>query len=112
MTEQCSQLCAQAEKWLHQLLRSQQGMRLLAGHQPEQELGEAGELPDSASVAGSTDASQASQTTSSMAQAKLSVSAKLGEVALFVSGRSADVWWPAEVRCSVLWKSLPRALPN
>ena len=50
-------------------------------------------------VAGSTEASQeASQTVGGAAQPpKMSLSARLGEVALFVSGRTAPVWWPAEV---------------
>ena len=31
------------------------------------------------------------------AQVSISVSAELGELAIFVSGRAADVWWPPEV---------------
>ena len=30
-------------------------------------------------------------------QVSISVSAELGELAVFVSGRTADVWWPPEV---------------
>lgn len=73
-------------------------MRLLAGPLEESILDQGGD--DSNSVAGSTEASQeASQTVSTSAPVpKISLSARLGEVALYVSGRSAPVWWPAEVR--------------
>ena len=71
-------------------------MQLLAGPTGEDEDGgDSGETTDSASV-GST--SQAGQPGTVSTQVKMDVSVELGEVALFVSGRCAEVWWPAEVR--------------
>lgn len=86
--------CVQASMWLQHLLRSQQTLRMLAGTAGA-EAADSGELPDSASVASGGDAS--GQPSPASRQVKLSVTAQLGEVALFVSGRPADVWWPAEV---------------
>ncbi|KAK9815130.1 hypothetical protein WJX73_008307 [Symbiochloris irregularis] len=88
----------EADKWLEHLMRSQQAMRLLAGPLGDSQILDQGSGDDNTSVAGSTEASQeASQTVGTgAAQPKISLSARLGEVALFVSGRAAPVWWPAE----------------
>ena len=76
-------------------------MRLLAGSMRD-DGDDSGELPDTASVASgpgeAAGEAVAAPDASSSSQVKLSVTAQLGEVALFVSGRCAEVWWPAEVR--------------
>ena len=85
--------CVQAEQWRRDLQRSQQAMRLLAGDTVEEE-----DLPDSASTPGASQ--QQAEQEGPSSQVKLSVSVQLGEVALSVSGRTAEVWWPAEV-CNI-----------
>lgn len=72
---------------------------MLAGALTEQD-SDSGELPDLASAASASDSGAASslQHPAGPGPSKLSLTAKLGEVALFVSGRAAEVWWPAEVR--------------
>lgn len=84
----------QADAWSQQLNRSQQAMRQLAGTGTEDVGGDdSSELTGSASGGSQPEGHE----TSSM-QVKVDVNVQLGEVALFVSGRCAEVWWPAEVR--------------
>ena len=99
------------DAWLYQLTKSAEQMRELAGRVESYSLGielddETASLTSSLSredlhkvasnlsqVAGSP-----AEAASHPAQAPLELQASLGELALYVSGRPCEVWWPPEVR--------------
>ena len=100
----------QVDAWLYQMTKSAEQMRELAGRVESYELGI--ELDDeTASLSSSLSredlhkvASNLSQVAGSSAeagsqqQAPMELQASLGELALYVSGRPCEVWWPPEVR--------------
>ncbi|KAK9819963.1 hypothetical protein WJX72_004515 [[Myrmecia] bisecta] len=91
----------EAEECLRMLIRSQQSVQELAGRS---DAGGAAldDWEDSTSVASSEPVEDASRSAGPAAPAarpevSLNLTADLGELALFVSGRVSEVWWPPEV---------------
>jgi len=88
---------SQVQAWSRDLHRSQLHMRNLTASRPTTI------SDDSSSNAGDADAEPVTGTsseTSSAAQAKpvIEIRAGLGELALIISGRACDDWWPPQAR--------------
>ncbi|KAK9834254.1 hypothetical protein WJX81_000411 [Elliptochloris bilobata] len=96
----------EAEDWHRQLLRSQQQTLAVAGRDPLSHSADAAafESETGSSLGAASDGGGAPDAGASAAAGgaadeppvSISVSAELGELAVFVSGRTADVWWPPE----------------
>lgn len=90
----------QADGWTRALHRSQQRMHSFTAGTPSAALEDLGEWDAdyAAESASDPDAAAVEEVQGLPAPPVIEVSASLGELALFVSGRVCTDWWPPEVR--------------